>query len=291
MKFLDRWLRPRVDLQKNILLTGVPRSGTTLTCRLLNQLPNVVALHEPMEVRHFASDPDDKHKLQRIHTFLHQNRRLIEKKGCAMSVHRDGVVPENPVIEAKDNSGRRELCISRGQIKIPGPFSAASLLVIKHPSVFTGMLPLLVSEFQIFATIRNPLSVLGSWMSVPFGVSDGHVPAAEGVDAKLKADLAGISEVLPRQIHLLSWFFEQYATYLPESHIIRYEDVIQSNGRALSALTDAAINIETTLESRNRNKLYDAEAMKVAGEALLQSDGGYWKFYDREDVRLLLQSL
>ena len=30
----------------NIVLTGLPRSGTTLACRLLNLLPDTVALHE-----------------------------------------------------------------------------------------------------------------------------------------------------------------------------------------------------------------------------------------------------
>ncbi len=32
----------------NIILTGIPRSGTTLICYLLNKIPNTVALHEPM---------------------------------------------------------------------------------------------------------------------------------------------------------------------------------------------------------------------------------------------------
>jgi len=33
---------------QDILITGLPRSGTTLTCHLLNKLPNSVALHEPL---------------------------------------------------------------------------------------------------------------------------------------------------------------------------------------------------------------------------------------------------
>jgi hypothetical protein len=34
--------------KKNVVLTGLPRGGTTLTCHLLNQLPDTVALHEPI---------------------------------------------------------------------------------------------------------------------------------------------------------------------------------------------------------------------------------------------------
>lgn len=36
----------------DIILTGIARSGTTLSCSLLNKLPQCVALHEPM-------NPDD----------------------------------------------------------------------------------------------------------------------------------------------------------------------------------------------------------------------------------------
>ncbi len=40
----------------NIILTGVPRSGTTLICHLLNQLPGVGALHEPLEKTRWPQD-------------------------------------------------------------------------------------------------------------------------------------------------------------------------------------------------------------------------------------------
>ena len=41
----------------NLLLAGIPRSGTTLACALLNRLPNVAALPEPMDVTAFAKTP------------------------------------------------------------------------------------------------------------------------------------------------------------------------------------------------------------------------------------------
>jgi hypothetical protein len=40
--------------QTNIVSTGLPRSGTTLTCHLLNKLPNTVALHEPIAPGQFV---------------------------------------------------------------------------------------------------------------------------------------------------------------------------------------------------------------------------------------------
>ncbi|MFT7617666.1 MAG: ribosome-associated protein YbcJ (S4-like RNA binding protein) [Planctomycetota bacterium] len=290
MRFLDRWLRPRVDTEKNILLTGVPRSGTTLACHLLNGLENCVALHEPMEVRDLIAEPDGQKRLQQIHTFLHSNRKLIQNKGRAISIHRDGKVPQNPVVESKDKSAPRKLDVSRGEIEITGDFSDESLLVIKHPAIFTALLPLLTSEFKVFAVIRNPISVLGSWMTVPFGMSEGHAPAAEGVDEKLRTGLADIDDVLQRQLYLLDWFFEQYRTHLAAENILKYEDVVASAGRALAVIAPNATDLNEVLKSRNKSKIYDADAMDRAGEALLATDGAYWDFYSKDDVRAVLDA-
>jgi len=35
---------------RNVLITGTPRSGTTLICSLVNKLPDTVAVHEPTNV-------------------------------------------------------------------------------------------------------------------------------------------------------------------------------------------------------------------------------------------------
>lgn len=34
--------------KQDIILTGLPRGSTTLTCHLLNQVTDVVALHQPL---------------------------------------------------------------------------------------------------------------------------------------------------------------------------------------------------------------------------------------------------
>ncbi len=291
MKFFSRFRKPRVDLSKNLLITGVPRSGTTLSCHLLNGLDDCVALHEPMEVRDLMAETDGPKQIQQIHTFLHENRILIKKKGRAISIHRDGKVPDNPVVEAGDNSGKRKLDVSRGEIEIPGEFTDKTYLVIKHPAVFSGLLPKLVKEFQVFAVVRNPISVLGSWMTMPFGVREGHAPAAEGVDPKLKKELAAINDTLDRQVHLLAWFFHQYKTYLPSTSIIRYEDVIATQGQALSVVVPSAKTLSAPLQSRNKSKVYDAVAMNEAGERLLASSGAFWDFYQPKDVEKVLSEL
>ncbi|HSK99870.1 MAG TPA: hypothetical protein VK869_06000, partial [Rubrobacteraceae bacterium] len=44
---------------RNIVITGPGRSGTTLTCFLLNKLPNTVALSEPISPGKYADRMPD----------------------------------------------------------------------------------------------------------------------------------------------------------------------------------------------------------------------------------------
>ena len=274
----------------NIILTGLPRSGTTLTCHLLNKLPDVVALHEPMDVFNFVN----KEKRDLIHKdielFYKATRRSIEKHKIAISKQVDGEVPDNPITDQHSTAGyRRKQIVSRGEIKIKKKLGKNYLLVIKHPSAFTALLNDLTIYFPCYAVIRNPLAVLASWNSVPFPVAEGHAPAAEQFDEELKNALSKIRDKTERQLYLLSWFFEKYQKVLPRSSIIRYEDIIKSGGEALNVIAPQAAGLAEVLASKNRNKVYDESRMRSLQEKLLKTQGAFWEFYSKDSVQELLQ--
>jgi hypothetical protein len=81
------------SMKENIILTGPPRSGTTLTCHLLNQLEDVVALHEPMNLSHF---PSREEAMANLSSFFREMRQLILTEGKAISRIQDGKIPTNP---------------------------------------------------------------------------------------------------------------------------------------------------------------------------------------------------
>lgn len=83
---------------------------------------------------------------------------------------------------------------------------------------------------------------------------------------------------------MLSWACERYERELPEDHVIRYEDVIASRGKALGAINPAALQLDEPLQSRNLNELYDSVTMLEMGKRLLASEGSYWNYYSRKDV-------
>lgn len=275
-------------MSNNILITGTPRSGTTLTCHLLNKLPDTVALHEPMRGAEFRGADGAGAAVER---FCERQRRSILEHRRAISKHAAGAVPDNPVGTSRSATGFRERLVAKGEIAIEKEVSPDFMLAVKHCGAFTATLDSLITQFPVYALVRNPLATLASWSSVDFAVRQGHVPNAERIDPNLKAQLAAIVDVLDRQIHLLGWFHERIRRYLPDAAIIRYESLVESGGQALAVVRPSAATLAESLRSQNTSEHYDHDHMLRLGDRLLRSEGAYWESYARADVERLLADL
>ncbi|MEO9078302.1 MAG: hypothetical protein ABI268_03220, partial [Rhodanobacter sp.] len=192
----------------NIVLTGVPRGGTTLACRLLGQADDTLALFEPMPVQDLPTDHGQ--ALAEVVAYFDQVRHRALTEGLVPSKHSGGKVPDNPYGERSSAThGQRPWVAELGDIKVGKPLSQAFRLVIKHNSAFAAMLPSLATRFPVIGVVRNPLAVLFSWRSVDLGLAVGRLPVGEHLDPLLAAALAAQPDVLRRQILILDWFFEQ----------------------------------------------------------------------------------
>ena len=276
-------------IKSNVIITGVPRSGTTLTCYLLNQLPDTVALHEPMDMSVFSKLKSDDSICDEIDRYLEATRVSIETQKVAISRHVNGLVPDNHFGDQRSDSGLRKSMASFGEISITKELSTNFLLAIKHPAEFTAILESLSKRFPCYAVIRNPLSVLTSWNSCEVPVANGHAPNAENLDINLAQALSQIDDKTERQLHLLDWYYGKYWKVLPNSRILRYEDIISSGGKALAVISPPARELNEMLESKNKNILYDMKLMQLLGERILKTDGAFWEFYSKDSVELLLR--
>jgi hypothetical protein len=272
----------------NILITGTPRSGTTMTCHLLNMVPDTVALHEPMQTGKLKNGDDPVVAVER---FCEEQRLSILERGLAISKQVGGAVPANPVGTSRTESGLRKRVVKKGEISVDKELSPDFTLAIKHCGSFTATLDRLVTRFPVYAIVRNPLSMLASWSTVEFAVQRGHVPVAEGLDPGLKRTLASVDDVLDRQIHVLIWFHERIHRYLPDEAIIRYESIIETGGKALAIVRPGAASLDEPLQSQNTSNLYDHERMLQIGERLLKTEGAHWESYSKESVERLLGEL
>jgi hypothetical protein len=272
----------------DILLTGPPRSGTTLSCHLLNKLPDTVALHEPMRVRELAELRDHTEICRAISRFCAEQRTSIVEEGRVKSKQVNGVVPENYFGDEPTRGGLRSGIVSHGEIAVDRELAPDFALVIKHIASFTALIEEAVNHFPVYALVRNPLAILASWNSIDRDFRRGHARGAERLDAELTARLAAIRNTLDRQIFLLGWFFEQYHRHLPQRAIIPYEAVVEQGGASLAVMRPSAAALREPLENLNTNPLYNREAIIRLGDRLLQSDGAYWQSYSRESVESLL---
>jgi hypothetical protein len=274
--------------KRNIVLTGFGRSGTTLTCQLLNKLPNTVALIEPIAPARFAHLlPDTEAVVDGIEEYYRKMCRMARMKGVVISKHVGGVFPDNTkgLVD-----GERRRIAEKGKIAVGKNLEPGFWLAIKDVNMFSMLLPTLTKRFPCYAIVRNPLAIMASALTLAPVSHDGSIPTLK-YDQELASQLAAVQDPVERRLKNFHLRFERYLELLPESHIIRYEDLVRSGGKALKVMVPPARKLDESLESMNLNPLYDRNQMLELGERLLKSEGAYWHLYERSEVEELLAEI
>lgn len=263
------------------LLTGVPRSGTTLCCHLLNQCQNTVALHEPISPASFTRNRED--AIEFIKQFCISAELQVLSDKSIVTKQRDGELPTNPVSTA-EGALRKEI-VKLGGVKIEKELDEEFTLVVKHNALFSALLEELVDVFDVYAVVRNPLAILVSWQTVDLPVHSGHIPMGERFDAELAALLSTTTNILERQLLLLNWFFVRYDKLIDRSRIVRYEDVIESDGGSLQVISKGPMQGEITLDAQTGAAgRISAEQLRALRDALLSGTNVAEPFYSRIEI-------
>ena len=216
------------------LLSGIPRSGTSLSCRLAGDLPDTVALSEPLNGKeHREPSRDPRGACAYIGHFVEQarDRILTERRGSTMLV--GGRLDDQMVASGPAEASLRQPLAYWGEMAIDKPLSTGFTLVVKHNALFAALLPRLALSFSCLGLVRNPLSVLASWQTVNLPVHRGRILEGEALDRHLHRTLEREPDVLLRQIAVLDWFMNRFRNHLAPENVIRYEDLVDSGGRVL----------------------------------------------------------
>ena len=271
-------------MKSDIILTGPPRSGTTLTCFLLNKVKDVIALNEPMNLKMFPSKMEG---LQNTHGFFHEMRTSLLDNGTAIARQVGGRIPDNIFpIKATEGSDLRKNIATKGRVQFDKELTNDFKLVIKHNAHFSFLLDQLMPHFSCYVIIRNPLATIASWNTINAPVSRGNLNVLRTLDLGLYEKMESIPNLIDRQVHLLHELITCYRN-VESSKIIRYEDMVQSRGRSLSVISENASLLNEGLENKNENSLYDESLIKEIKSKLLSFDGAYWEYYNRDDVSKL----
>ena len=262
------------------LLCGVPRSGSSLCCRLAGGAPDTVALSEPIEPGTFAAADGPADACARIRGFAAATRDELLTTGRAASVQVDGRLDDDRVAEAPNAAGLRAPRGGPGEIQVDKPLSADFLLLVKHNALFAALLDGLAEGFPTLGLVRNPVAVLASWQTVDLPVREGRVPMGERFDPELAGALDAQTDTLRRQVRVLDWFFARFRDCLTPDRVVRYEDVVASGGVALFRRLGMTARAEA-LENRNANALYARSSVEAILSAVQSTDGAWVGWYGR----------
>ena len=275
-------------LDNLVLLTGLPRSGSTLCCKLLNQYQDTLALVEPIPISYWEGITKIDEvigKIQQFSSFAFEDAY----QGYAISKIKDGQLADNIIEDKRSGSGElRRVQTELGRVPLGTPLTDSGRLIIKHNAFFAALLPELAKHFDVYALVRNPLSVLASWQTVDLPVNRGRLPAGEKLSRVLSAQLNKEPSNLERQVAIIDWFFKQYAT-LPKEKIIFYEQLMSGDLSSLERISGKVLAEAGREKSKNQYTSYDKDMMVKLGEKLVQASGEYTGFYSRQDIEDLMR--
>lgn len=211
------------------LITGIPRSGTTLCCHIVNQQAGFVALHEPINPAKLKASTSVFEDLCTQITALKE--AIFAGSEFEHGDKVGGLNISNPVAEKADaQSGKRLHAAKRGKLSLPELAGKEINLVVKQNALFTAYLGELKQQFDTVCITRNPIDVLLSWWTIDLPVSRGRLPAGENNSKALAQTLASGS-IIERQIAIYEWFCESF--HLQGATIVKYENIVDSDGKAL----------------------------------------------------------
>lgn len=270
-------------MTRYVALTGLPRSGSTLCCRLVNAADDAVALVEPMDVSMLDAG-DAERAAEQVLSYFSESERMLRSSSTAMSVHDGGAVPDNPYGFDRDEKGLRfRTAQASSPIQFTKALSSDGLLLIKHNAAFAALLPALKQSLRVVGLIRNPLAVLCSWQTVPIPPQQGRAPGGEHFDRVLSQTLSAEPDRLCRQLTLLDWFFGRYLDHLDEGDLVRYESIIATGGAHLHDTLGLGA-APSALQERNASRAYHGVYLEQLIDGLLTFEGRWLDFYRQSDI-------
>ncbi len=100
------------------LLTGIPRSGTTLLCSLLDRQANVIVAAEPGGVL-LHTEATTAEQLEWCLSQIKKWRKQVQTEGAVFTRHVDGAIPENWLKIQNETSSIRDNKSELGYLRVP----------------------------------------------------------------------------------------------------------------------------------------------------------------------------
>jgi len=225
-------MKKKIQQYKNLIISGIPRSGTTLVASLINNMNGGICLSEPNNhVKWIAISKNRQDYTDRIEKdFFNIRDRIQRREKIYNRVKKDGSVITNYFNER----GKRRYVLRPIDYKdiFNGELVEEEIILgFKHNAHYTSVLPELVERhIGIILIIRNPISTLLSWRRLNLPISKGRLPAGERFWPKLKEISLSSKNLLTKQTKIYNEFCRVYFEYekLDNVLLVKYEDVLKN---------------------------------------------------------------
>jgi len=199
-------------MNKRIVITGCPKSGTSYLCALLHNFSNSVMLTEPPLLDAMHKDPGA--GIKELFDMYHN--RVLKKQVVPNSIKEDGTLVGDPRTENK----------LRTKVKDIHKFDNEDFVFgIKNPQFFMLNLPFIhkhMPEAKVVVIVRNPYDTVGSLRRFggPGGQGMGKVKDYYEKHYGLKiAELVG-------PVKWWAFWAEVTIRHLDEIILVRYQDAV-----------------------------------------------------------------
>jgi len=217
---------------RNVILTGIPRSGTTLITALIDSMSDAVALNEPRwqydwMMRHKGGLPAD-FAVWLVKDFARLRQQLLQKVPIPERRLRDGTAVTNYY---RINSEEQKAAEIFEVIPFTRPgLTSDFILAIKHNGLYLSVLRqlMLTQQFTIIAILRNPVGVISSWNDVPIPLGQGKMPGAIGYWKDMRELTESGIPLLEKQVRMYDLVCQRFYNLRDHIHIIKYEELVKN---------------------------------------------------------------
>jgi len=197
-------------MSTNFIITGIPRSGTTLLCNLVNRIPNIVCFNEVAQAYDVPRLPA---------FFIEMYQKLMTGQLVPMDVDKDGEIITDTQNQPDHRHNGHFFTVDPGKSLVVG--SKINWPYLDQIDTIKGF------GYETFAVVRNPLYVIASWNKHEQNINEAHVmPEDWALWPRYSQIPFRAADKFGRQAEVWNMMARIILDNFPNNRILAYEELI-----------------------------------------------------------------
>jgi hypothetical protein len=257
-KLTRRPQKPRTRNFSDGVITGIPRSGTSYLCRLLNNLPEHVVINEPGDI---FSPLTQQAPGQRIACYYRDlRRRILDGEPIENKTDGGQIISDTAMLDVRTSA--------------PIPVQTEDFMIwTKNTLAYLNRLPQLLNampEATFVACVRHPVDTISSWARTFPHLRDADVerfpvgypsdPLLSPLQREQLAVIAACADLQRRRAMLWNYLASIILQHSERLIIVRLEDLAENPVTRLNNLVTGRSKPELAVSYTTRRPSYNTPA-------------------------------